>query len=72
MKSQTKPATGKVKFFDTEKCFGFIITPENEELYVHAGDLIDLVRKNDSVNYEVQEEDGKRSAFNVRLLKSKN
>lgn len=62
---------GEVKFFDTEKCFGFIITPEKEELYVHAGDLIDLVRKKDRVSYQVQEEDGVKSAFDVRLLKKK-
>lgn len=62
---------GEVKFFDTEKCFGFIVTPENEELYVHAGDLIDLVRKKDKVSYRVQEEAGVRSAFDVKLLNKK-
>lgn len=62
---------GEVKFFDTEKCFGFIITAENEELYVHAGDLIDLVKKKNKVRFEVQEEKGVRSAFNVRLLNKK-
>lgn len=62
---------GIVKFFDVEKCFGFIVTESNEQLYVHAGDLIDLPRKGDEVTYEVQEENGKRSAFNVRAM-SKN
>lgn len=62
---------GEVKFFDTEKCFGFIITAEQEELYVHAGDLIDLVRKKDKVCFDIQEEDGKRSAFNVRIIRTK-
>jgi len=62
---------GVVKFFDTEKCFGFIISPEDEEVYVHAGDLIDLVRKKDRVSYEVQEMDGKISAYNVRRLNKK-
>lgn len=58
---------GIIKFFDVDKCFGFIVTKDNEQLYVHAGDLIDLPRKGDKVTYEVQEENGKRSAFNVRL-----
>jgi len=62
---------GDVKFFDTEKCFGFILTADREELYVHAGDLIDLVRKNDRVSFDVQVEDGKRSACNVRIIRKK-
>lgn len=62
---------GEVKFFDTEKCFGFIVTAEQEELYVHAGDLIDLVRKNDKVTFDIQEEKGKRSACNVRIIRKK-
>lgn len=62
---------GIVKFFDVDKCFGFIVTQNNEQLYVHAGDLIDLPRKGDEVSYEVQEENGKRSAFNVRLTGKK-
>lgn len=62
---------GEVKFFDTEKCFGFITTADKEEIYVHAGDLIDLIRKNNKVSFEIQEEKGVKSAFNVRLLKKK-
>jgi cold shock CspA family protein len=60
---------GTVKFFDTAKCFGFIETPEKEEIYVHAGDLIDLIRKNDLVSYDVETDNGKLCAVNVRIVK---
>ncbi|TVR38555.1 MAG: cold shock domain-containing protein [Cryomorphaceae bacterium] len=60
--------TGKVKFFDTAKCFGFIEW-EGEELYVHAGDLIDLIKKNDRVSFEIHEENSKKSAYDVRKVK---
>jgi cold shock CspA family protein len=60
---------GTVKFFDTAKCFGFIETPEKEEIYVHAGDLIDLIKKNDLVSYDVETDKGKLCAVNVRIVK---
>lgn len=60
---------GTVKFFDTAKCFGFIETPEKQEIYVHAGDLIDLIRKNDLVSYDVEMDNGKLCAVNVRIVK---
>lgn len=62
---------GTVKFFDTEKCFGFIETEDHNELYVHAGDLINLVKKNDLVSFEVQTENNKKSAFNVKIISKK-
>jgi len=62
---------GTVKFFDNEKCFGFIETEDQNELYVHAGDLIDLIKKNDLVSFDVQTENNKRSAFNVKIIRKK-
>lgn len=62
---------GKVKFFDNAKCFGFILTPDQGEVYVHAGDLIDLIKKGDVVSYDLQEEAGKISACNVRRVNKK-
>jgi CspA family cold shock protein len=63
---------GKVKFFDTAKCFGYLITDDQEEIYVHAGDLIDLIRKNQRVAFEIEEDSGQKSAVNVRVIKAKN
>ncbi len=59
---------GKVKFFNETKGFGFI-TPEDgtADIFVHATGLIDKIRENDVVSYEVQ--DGKKglNAVDVRI-----
>lgn len=59
---------GTVKFFNESKGFGFIV-PENgePEIFVHVTGLIDKIRENDRVTYEV--ENGKKglNATNVRL-----
>jgi CspA family cold shock protein len=59
---------GTVKFFNTEKGFGFIKEDNGGELFVHASGLIDEIRENDKVEYEVQ--DGKKglNAVNVRVV----
>ena len=59
---------GTVKFFNESKGFGFIV-PENgePEIFVHVTGLIDKVRENDHVTYEV--ENGKKglNATKVKL-----
>jgi CspA family cold shock protein len=59
---------GKVKFFNETKGFGFI-TPSDgtQDIFVHATGLIDKIRENDLVTYEVQ--DGKKglNAVDVRI-----
>ena len=61
-------ATGKVKFFNETKGFGFI-TPEDgsADVFVHSSGLVDKIRENDSVNYDV--ENGKKgiNAVNVKV-----
>ena len=59
---------GTVKFFNETKGFGFIKDNENgEEYFVHSSGLIDRVRENDKVTFELQ--DGKKglNAVNVKL-----
>ncbi len=59
---------GTVKFFNEAKGFGFI-TPSNggSDIFVHSTGLIDNVRENSVVNYDV--EDGRKglNAVNVQI-----
>ena len=42
--------TGKVKFFNEAKGYGFILDDEsNKEIFVHHSGIIDKVRENDNV-----------------------
>lgn len=59
--------TGVVKFFNTEKGFGFIKDDETgKDVFVHKTGLVDNVREDDRVTYEM--EDGRKgpNAVNVQ------
>ncbi|MFN0292304.1 cold-shock protein [Pedobacter helvus] len=59
---------GTVKFFNVTKGFGFI-TPSNgdAEIFVHVSGLIDEIRENDSVNYDVEQGKKGLNAVNVKV-----
>jgi CspA family cold shock protein len=60
--------TGKVKFFNESKGFGFIT--ENEEgtdYFVHVSGLIDEIRDEDEVTFELKEGRKGLNAVNVKL-----
>jgi cold shock protein len=60
--------TGTVKFFNEAKGFGFIKeNGSNKEYFVHATGLIDEVRENDSVTFELKEGRKGLNAVNVKL-----
>ena len=60
---------GTVKFFNESKGFGFI-TEEgtNKEHFVHVSGLVDEIRENDEVEFDLQ--DGRKglNAVNVRVI----
>jgi cold shock protein len=59
--------TGKVKFFNETKGFGFIkIDGSNEEIFVHVTGLVDQIREEDSVTFDVTEGKKGLNATNVR------
>ena len=60
---------GKVKFFNNSKGFGFIKDNEtNEEHFVHVSGLIDQIKEDDEVNFELQEGKKGLNAVNVKLV----
>nr|WP_319398867.1 cold shock domain-containing protein [uncultured Carboxylicivirga sp.] len=59
---------GIVKFFNESKGYGFIKDSEsNKEYFVHVTGLIDEVKENDEVEYELQEGRKGLNAVNVKL-----
>ena len=62
--------TGTVKFFNGTKGFGFIKHDDsNKETFVHASGLIDQVKENDRVEFDVQNGKKGLNAVNVKLIK---
>ncbi|MCU0397605.1 MAG: cold shock domain-containing protein [Cyclobacteriaceae bacterium] len=60
---------GTVKFFNEAKGFGFIKpTNSNEDIFVHSSGLIDEIRQNDQVEYEVERGKKGLNAVNVKLI----
>jgi CspA family cold shock protein len=60
---------GTVKFFNETKGFGFI-KPSNgsEDIFVHVSGLIDEIRENDKVTFEVQQGKKGLNAVNVKVI----
>lgn len=59
---------GTVKFFNDSKGFGFI-KPDNsgEDIFVHSSGLVDHIRENDRVSFEVQNGKKGLNAVNVKV-----
>jgi CspA family cold shock protein len=60
---------GTVKFFNNAKGFGFISqTDTRTDVFVHSSGLIDQIRENDKVSFDV--ENGKKglNAVNVKVI----
>ena len=61
---------GTVKFFNESKGYGFIIDNETEkEYFVHASGLIDEIRQNDEVEFELAEGRKGENAVNVKVVR---
>ncbi|MBI1764215.1 MAG: cold shock domain-containing protein [Acidobacteria bacterium] len=59
---------GTVKFFNEAKGFGFIKEEGSGlEIFVHVTGLVDQVRENDQVVFEIQQGKKGANAVNVRL-----
>jgi CspA family cold shock protein len=66
--------TGKVKFFNSEKRFGFIteddVQPGSKDIFVHGSALKPgiSIKENDRVSFDVEDKPKGISAINVQLI----
>ena len=65
-------ATGKVKWFDAKKGFGFITPDEGgKDAFLHVSALqaanISSVKDGQAVEYELTEQRGKMAASNIKI-----
>lgn len=59
---------GTVKFFNESKGYGFVTDDEdNNEYFVHVSGLIDKVKENDSITFDLKEGKKGLNAVEVRL-----
>ncbi|MBL7905645.1 MAG: cold shock domain-containing protein [Bacteroidales bacterium] len=60
---------GTVKFFNDLKGFGFIKDNDSDkEYFVHVSGLIDEVRENDEVSFDLEEGRKGLNAVNVKVI----
>jgi len=60
---------GKVKFFNESKGYGFIKDVESdEEYFVHVTGIIDKIKEDDHVTFELTEGRKGLNAVNVKLI----
>ncbi|MCE2712463.1 MAG: cold shock domain-containing protein [Cryomorphaceae bacterium] len=59
---------GTVKFFNETKGFGFIVEEESKkEYFVHVTGLVDKIKENDAVDFDIEEGRKGLNAVNVKL-----
>ena len=58
---------GTVKFYNEAKGFGFITDETGTDIFVHVSGIIDEIRENDVVTFEVTEGKKGLNAVNVEV-----
>ena len=59
---------GTVKFFNETKGFGFIAPSDgSKEVFVHSSGLVDTIRENNVVNFDVEQGRKGPNAVNVKV-----
>jgi len=65
--------TGKVKWFNPKKGYGFVDQDDDEkDIFLHITALqkanISVLNEGDKISYDVEEENGKQSATNLKQI----
>ena len=65
--------TGKVKWFNPNKGYGFVDQDDDEkDIFLHITALqkanISVLNEGDKISYDVEEENGKQSAVNIKQV----
>jgi len=62
--------TGTLKFFNENKGFGFITSPEGDDVFVHVSNIVggDTLKEGQSVTYETAPGRKGPEAVNVRAV----
>lgn len=60
---------GTVKFFNETKGFGFINdSASGKDVFVHLSGLVNQIRENDKVSYDIEESPKGLNAVNVKVI----
>lgn len=63
---------GTVKWFDSEKGFGFIVTEDGNDVFAHfsqiSGEGFKTLDENDQVEFEVEQSDKGDQAVNIQKI----
>jgi CspA family cold shock protein len=61
--------TGKVKWFDPKRGYGFIAA-DNQDYFAHVTNIVGdfEIMEGDEVSFTVSNKNGKRKAVNIRIL----
>ena len=66
--------SGRVKWFDSKKGYGFIKDSESEkDIFLHVSTLekskLRVLKENQEIQFEIKEEKGKLQAVNLKRIK---